>query len=187
MLVILFVLTGLLEGGPVFWGSSLREVLGLAPGRCTWISDYPINVFLNALSILVLGSNVVNGFHRTGVQLSPYLPRIVTHHLTPFMIYCGCSFGYMAGRIILAHVTKAPFPFPHRVYIPLILGSLKAPLPAYFNWNSLFPMEYEYHYILLALAYSIAIYAHFAISVICEVCDYFDIWCLSIKHPKKQL
>ncbi|ORY04428.1 Choline/ethanolaminephosphotransferase [Basidiobolus meristosporus CBS 931.73] len=212
MLVSLFILTGLL-GGSAFWRLPLRQVLGLAPDALTWIPDYPTNVFLNVLSMIILGSNVVNsiinvvGSARKNnkspavalMGLLPFIgtvalvynwllasPTIVTSHLTIFMVYCGCSFGYMVGRIILAHVTKAPFPFFHRVYLPLILGSLNASLPAYFNWNSLFPMEYEYHYVLLALVYSIVIYAHFAISVIHEVCEYFDIWCLSIKHPKKQ-
>ncbi|ORX96484.1 Choline/ethanolaminephosphotransferase [Basidiobolus meristosporus CBS 931.73] len=212
LLVGLFGLTGFVEGGSSFWKRSLRQLLGLAPGSLTWIPDFPTNQAFNLLSLVVLGANVLSSIvtviktskknnqspAKALLGLLPFAgsvglvyawlnasPSIVTEHLTPFMIYCGCSFGYMVGRMILAHVTKAPFPYFHRIFIPLILGALNASLPAYFNREPILPLKYEFAYIIVALVYSIAAYAHFALAVIADVCAFFDIWCLRIKHPKK--
>ncbi|KAK9762167.1 hypothetical protein K7432_012367 [Basidiobolus ranarum] len=212
LLVSVFALTGFVEGGSAFWKLSIRQILGITPGTLTWIPDFPTNQAFNLLSLIVLGANVVSSIvtviktskknNQSPVKallgLLPFVssvglvyvwvsasPNIVAGHLTPFMVYCGCSFGYMVGRMILAHVTKAPFPYFPRIFLPLIFGALNAALPAYFNRDPILPLEYVFTYILVALTYSIAAYAHFAISVINDVCAYFDIWCLRIKHPKK--
>ncbi|KAK9728174.1 hypothetical protein K7432_001283 [Basidiobolus ranarum] len=212
MLVLLFILTGFVDGGSAFWKLSMRHILGIAPGSLTWVPDSPMNEFFNWLSIIIISANIFNSIvtviksskkknespMKALSGLLPFIasvglvyiwlnasPNIVTEHSTPFLVYCGCSFGYMVGRIILAHVTKAPFPYFHRIFIPLIFGTLNASLPAYFQRSPIFSLEYEFTYILLALTYSIIAYGHFAISVINDVCAYFDIWCLRIKHPKK--
>ena len=42
---------------------------------------------------------------------------------------------------------------------------------------------YTAAYVLACLGLSIGVYGSFVVDVITSICDYLDIWCLSIKHP----
>ncbi|RUS20467.1 choline ethanolaminephosphotransferase [Endogone sp. FLAS-F59071] len=113
-------------------------------------------------------------------------PSIVTKHLIPFALYIGCSFGYQVGLIILAHVTKAPFPFMNLMMVPLIVGCVNANLPVIAGIQPFFTGDKEAPFLWAAFAFSLAYYLHFSISVINDLCDYFDINCLTIKHKKQE-
>ncbi|RUP48453.1 choline ethanolaminephosphotransferase [Jimgerdemannia flammicorona] len=113
-------------------------------------------------------------------------PTIVTDHLIPFALYIGCSFGYQVGLIIVAHVTEAPFPFVNLMMVPLIIGCVNANLPIIANIQPFFTGAKEAPFLWVAFAFSLVHYLHFAISVINDLCDYFDINCLTIKHKKEQ-
>lgn len=51
--------------------------------------------------------------------------------------------------------------------------------------DRIFGHHQENIYLWSCLAFSAAAYAHFAVNVVNDICDYFDIWCFTIKHPKK--
>ena len=42
---------------------------------------------------------------------------------------------------------------------------------------------YQVAFLFLCLGLSIGVYGSFVIDVILAICDYLDIWCLTIKHP----
>ena len=42
---------------------------------------------------------------------------------------------------------------------------------------------YTVAYVLAFLGLSIGVYGSFVVDVITNICDYLDIWCLSIRHP----
>ena len=42
---------------------------------------------------------------------------------------------------------------------------------------------YQVAYMFACLGMAIGVYGSFVIDVIVSICDYLDIWCLTIKHP----
>jgi len=86
------------------------------------------------------------------------------------------------GLIVLSHLLKAPFPYFNRIYVPLLIGAINANLPSLFNKPSFFSGQREIEFIYLCMLYAIGFYLYYSISVINEICQYFDMYCLTIKH-----
>lgn len=51
----------------------------------------------------------------------------------PFLCAWGLQAAHQVGRMILAHVTKQPFPMFHGLYLWSLLGALDANLPFLLN------------------------------------------------------
>ncbi|ORZ10029.1 hypothetical protein BCR41DRAFT_358154 [Lobosporangium transversale] len=209
MIVILYLITGFT--GPTFWVQTYRQMFGISSKFLPFIPDMQVNHILVAFGIVTLTGNIVTAMQhvikaRRGKNLSvapalagvaPFLgisvvayfwlnasPQILNQHILPWILYTGLSFGYTVGLMITAHVTHQPFPMFNISFLPLIVGSLNANLPA-FGMERVFGAHVENIYLWSCLAFSAAAYAHFAINVVNDICDYFDIWCFTIKHPKK--
>ncbi|KAF9584810.1 hypothetical protein BGW38_005101 [Lunasporangiospora selenospora] len=209
MIVILYVITGFT--GPLFWVQTIRAAFGLPSDFLPFIPDFQLNHFLIAFGTVSLLGNIVTAFQHVIkarkeknrpvfpalMGLAPFMgmslvaffwlnasPRIVTEHLVPWILYVGLSFGYTVGMMITAHVTHQPFPLFNISFIPLVFGALNANLPV-FGVERLFGAHLEDIYLWSCLAFSAAAYSHFALTVVNDLCDYFDIWCFTIKHPKK--
>ncbi|KAF9923836.1 hypothetical protein BGZ65_008650 [Modicella reniformis] len=209
IIVLLYVITAIV--GPQFWLQTIRSALGLSSEVLPFIPDIQINHFLIASGTLGLGGNILTAFKHVvkarkdknqpvapalaglapfvGISLVAYFwlnasPYIVTQHLVPWILYVGLSFGYTVGLMITAHVTHQPFPLFNISFLPLIVGALNANLPV-IGIERIFGPHLENIYLWSCLAFSAAAYAHFAINVVNDICDYFDIWCFTIKHPKK--
>lgn len=43
--------------------------------------------------------------------------------------------------------------------------------------------EYQVGYLFMMLGMAIGVYGSFVVDVIVTICDYLDIWCLTIKYP----
>ncbi|KAJ1943683.1 hypothetical protein EC988_006175, partial [Linderina pennispora] len=56
-------------------------------------------------------------------------PEILGQHLVLFLLFVGFAFSYIVGRVIVAHVTGAPFPKLNRMHVPIFLGTLNAVMP----------------------------------------------------------
>lgn len=117
-------------------------------------------------------------------------PVILREHLLPFMFFLGACFAYQVGLIIVGHLTKSPFPFFNILLLPVFIGMVDAAGPfldkctgGLFGWPSaLGDGPYEVAYVFLCMGLALGVYGSFVVDVITNICDYLDIWCLTIKH-----
>lgn len=131
-------------------------------------------------------------FFATWTLIPTYLalnPIILTEHLVPFVFFAGLVNAYSVGQMITAHLVKLPFPYGNVLVLPLAYGvfdSIGPVLQEYvgLGWPSaLGSSGYQVSYMFSMLGMAIGIYGSFVVDVIVTICDYLDIWCLTIKHP----
>lgn len=136
---------------------------------------------LTQLSFMSLGS-----FAAYAWLWSPYtIAR--TQHFILFNLAIGIAFGKMATKIILAHLTKKPFPQYTGLVIPLLAGSLIFNLPAVvpgLNLNVMHQLESVYLWVYLSAA--VIGYSNWLYHVINSFCAFLDINCLTIKKSKRK-
>lgn len=124
-------------------------------------------------------------------------PRILTEHLIPFIFFIGIAFAYQVGLMITAHLTKSPFPFFNVLYLPITIGAIDAVGPwlkgmtafygdSSWGWNSVLGNvdEYQLAYVMACLGLAIGVHGSFIYDVVTNICDYMDIWCLTIKYRR---
>ncbi|KAI9222793.1 CDP-alcohol phosphatidyltransferase-domain-containing protein [Blastocladiella britannica] len=105
-------------------------------------------------------------------------------HVILFMLANGIVFGRMATKIILAHVTKMPFPmFSTGLLIPLAIGAALVLFPSVTGIVILTPTLESIYIWGYAIAAAIT-YMHWAVVVINKFCAYLDINCLTIKKRR---
>lgn len=119
-------------------------------------------------------------------------PDILHYHLVPFALFCGLVNAYSVGQMITAHLVKLKFPYKNVLVIPLALGVIDSLGPwlqfefghPWLGWPSALGTDvYQVAYMFLMLGVAIGVYGSFVVDVIVTICDYLDIWCLTIKHP----
>ena len=134
-------------------------------------------------------------FFGSWVLIVSYLalnPSILHNHLVPFVFYVGLINAYSVGQMITAHLTKSPFPYQNVLALPLAYGVLDAVGPVLqsnlgFGWPSaLGDGVYQVAFLFTCLGFAVGTYGSFVVDVIVSICDYLDIWCLTIKHPKME-
>ena len=62
----------------------------------------------------------------------------------PFLCSWGLQFAHQVSRIILAHVTKQPFPYWDSMWVWSIVGAIDANLPTLINRYVGFHLLYEW-------------------------------------------
>lgn len=213
MIIGLHVLSGIY--GPGIWLRTFGEIIGPSIQKVPYLSTLLLNEGFLVIGGVGLGMNILNAWlnvmhaHRkTKTSSLPALlgllpfafsstlaylwlnasPDILTQHLVPFIFFLGCTFAYTVGLMITAHVTKAPFPYFNVTQVPLLLGCLNANLPKITGGKveSFFGGASERPYLWGCFAFALIMYAHFAMSVITDICSYFDINCLTIKAKGKK-
>ena len=117
-------------------------------------------------------------------------PRILHNHLVPFALFAGIVNAYSVGQMITAHLVKLPFPYYNVLGLPLALGVLDSVGPVLLKYtgvlgwpSALGDSVYQVSYMFLMLGTALGVYGSFVVDVIVTICDYLDIWCLTIKHP----
>lgn len=91
--------------------------------------------------------------------------------------------------MITAHLTKSDFPYTNPITWPLFLGVADSIGPVMQDWfgfgwpSALGDGVYQTAFVFCCLGFAIGIYGSFVVDVIVSICDYLDIWCLTIKHP----
>ncbi|KAL9114935.1 MAG: hypothetical protein Q9227_001178 [Pyrenula ochraceoflavens] len=111
-------------------------------------------------------------------------PIILYHHLVPFVFFIGLVNAYSVGQMITAHLVKAPFPYQNVLLAPLAFGVFDSLGPHLGLWPSLLgDGAYQVAFMFFCLGAAFAVYGSFVHDVITTICDYMDIWCLTIKHP----
>jgi ethanolaminephosphotransferase len=53
--------------------------------------------------------------------------------LLPFLCFWGLQFAHQVGRVILAHVTRTPYPWWDWIWILSVIGAIDANLPWLFD------------------------------------------------------
>lgn len=131
-------------------------------------------------------------FFGTWATILAYLflqPNILHGHLVPFVMFAGIVNAYSVGQIITAHLVHLRFPYTNVLTLPLAWGvvdSLGPWLLSTFGagWPSaLGDGVYQVAFMFCLLGMAIGVYGSFVVDVIVTICDYLDIWCLTIKHP----
>ncbi|KAL9101562.1 MAG: hypothetical protein Q9163_003191 [Psora crenata] len=109
---------------------------------------------------------------------SPYSTLMRENRLVLFCLTMSFVFGRMTTKIILAHLTRQPFPYWTVMLIPLIGGALLGNLPL-FGLPSV-SATMELWYLRAYLVFAVVAYFRWAILVINSICSYLDINCLTI-------
>lgn len=116
-------------------------------------------------------------------------PAILHHHLVPFVFYAGLINAYSVGRMIISHLTKSRFPRGNILVYPLIYGVIDSLGPWLqehigVGWPSaLGDGVYQVAFVFMCLGLAVGVHGSFIVDVIWTICDYLDIWCLTIKYP----
>ena len=113
---------------------------------------------------------------------SPHSTLMRENHLVLFSLTMSFVFGRMTTKIILAHLTRQPFPYWTVMLIPLVGGAVLGNLPQI----GLSPVsaEVELWYLRAYLVFAMVVYFRWALLVINSICAYLGINCLTItKKP----
>lgn len=116
-------------------------------------------------------------------------PNILRNHLVPFALFAGVVNAYSVGQIITAHLVKLRFPYYNVLALPVAFGVVDSLGPLLLahtgvGWPSaLGDGVYQVAFMFLMLGTALGVYGSFVVDVIITICDYLDIWCLTIKHP----
>lgn len=116
-------------------------------------------------------------------------PKIRECHLIPFALFAGLVNAYSVGQMITAHLVHLRFPYWNVLGLPLAFGVIDSLGPIFqrylgFGWPSaLGDNVYQVAFMFMMLGTAVGVYGSFVVDVIVTICDYLDIWCLTIKHP----
>ena len=114
-----------------------------------------------------------------GVWLdSPHSTLMRDNRLILFCVTMSFVFGRMTTKIILAHLTRQPFPYWTVLIVPLVAGAVLGNLP----WFGLpaVTAEVELWYLRSYLVFAMIVYFRWALLVINSICAYLEISCLTI-------
>jgi ethanolaminephosphotransferase len=115
---------------------------------------------------------------------SPYTTLRHENHLVLFCLTMSFVFGRMTTKIILAHLTRQPFPFWTVMLWPLLGGAVLGNLP-----RLGFPAvsaNVELWYLRGYFVFALIVYFRWAFLVISSICNYLGINCLTIPHAKQE-
>lgn len=99
----------------------------------------------------------------------------------------GFLYGQLSSKVIIAQLTKGPFPFSPALTLPLIIPSIGVNTPL-LGLPQLLPPTFERWYLHLALVLSFISYMSFATSILDAFCRYLNISAFTIPHagnPKR--
>ncbi|EGE00520.1 aminoalcoholphosphotransferase [Trichophyton tonsurans CBS 112818] len=120
--------------------------------------------------------------------LVPYLymnPEILQNHLVPVILFAGILNAYSVGQMIVAHLVKLDFPYHNVLNLPLAVGVIDGLIPRLGLLEKSFigSGQNQVAFVFTCLGLAVGIYGSFVFDVITSICDYLDIWCLTIKYP----
>ncbi|GAC72725.1 sn-1,2-diacylglycerol ethanolamine- and cholinephosphotranferases [Moesziomyces antarcticus T-34] len=136
--------------------STLTPLLGLAP------------------LLLQIGANIA------WIRANSAYILVDPRALLPFLAFWGISFAYNVGLLIVAHVTKAPFPYWNIAIVWSVLGAIDANLTMPFVQTN--PAN-QLTVIWASLAFSAVLYLHFCHNVITTITTELGMACFVVKPP----
>lgn len=122
-------------------------------------------------------------FSIAGWLYSPYSTLRSENHLVLFCITMSFVFGRMTTKMILAHLTRQPFPYWTVMLWPLVVGAVivNRPLLGYAPLTS----EVEHAYLWAYLVFAAIVYFRWAYLVTTSICRFLGINCLTIPYEKQ--
>jgi len=118
----------------------------------------------------------------SGWLYSPYSHVLEDERLVLFCLTMSFVFGRMTTKIILAHLTRQPFPYWTVMLAPLVGGAVLANAPR-LGFPQLTAAN-ELLYLRGYFVFALVVYFRWALLVINSICSYLGINCLTI--TKKQ-
>lgn len=191
--------------GPAIYSGSLSDVFGHREifGEATFL-DLWVVVILITFSIAHLPAcvyNVIRARQRKGLPVMPvfleWTPIIISsvsatawvysphshlltkNHLVLFAVTLSFVFGRMTTKIILAHLTRQPFPFWTMLLTPLVGGAILGNLPRF--GLPMVTEGFELCYLWGYLIFAFVAYMHWAFFVIDRITAFLGIGCLTIR------
>lgn len=194
--------------GPEIWSTPLHKYVGFqvqlgeASVREYWVAILLGSFFTAHLPACVV--NVARARREKNLPLAPvfaeWTPMIVfvgaltawlgspntyllkDNHLCLLCLTLSFVFGRMTTKIILAHLTRQPFPYWTMMLAPLVGGAVLANLHIF----GLAPVSAstELWYLRAYFVYALVVYFRWAIIVINAICGYLGINCLTIPEEK---
>ncbi|KAI9323205.1 hypothetical protein BX666DRAFT_1884291 [Dichotomocladium elegans] len=147
-------------------GESFRQRFGVLVNV-----TYPIALYTMAIILWIL---------------SPNSTVFEDKHWILFTITTGVMFGLMASNIILAHLTKSPFPSFSGILGTLwLMAILIAVIPSFTGWRIVSP-SMEYLALWVLFSFSVVMYGIWASLVIDGFCRFLGISCLVIRHAEQR-
>ncbi|WWC87383.1 uncharacterized protein L201_002272 [Kwoniella dendrophila CBS 6074] len=104
--------------------------------------------------------------------------------LLPFIGYWGMAFSYQVSQLILAHVTKSPFPFWNGMMVYSLFGMLDANALWWFGREPLVQSSPVAANVFIGMSFFVALfnYIRFAREVIWQITEYTGIACFTVRH-----
>lgn len=109
---------------------------------------------------------------------SPHSTLLRENRLVLFCLTMSFVFGRMTTKIILAHLTRQPFPYWTVMLVPLVGGAILGNLPR-FGLPKV-TAQTELWYLRAYLVFAMVVYFRWALLVINSICAYLGINCLTI-------
>jgi ethanolaminephosphotransferase len=114
---------------------------------------------------------------------SPHSTLRAENHLVLFCLTMSLVFGRMTTKMILAHLTRQPFPYWTVMLWPLVGGAILGNLPR-LGYAPVTP-EVELGYLWAYFAFSSVVYFRWAYLVTTSICNFLGINCLTIPYEKR--
>jgi ethanolaminephosphotransferase len=114
---------------------------------------------------------------------SPYSSIQSDNHLVLFCLTMSFVFGRMTTKMILAHLTRQPFPYWTVMLVPLVGGAILTNLPrlGFAPISAKNELLYLYGYFVFAAV----VYFRWAYLVVSSICNYLGINALTIPYEKQ--
>ena len=201
-----------LKGGGSFWQQPMLPTMGISKSNMIpdslyqkpWNEWYILyggivlvfNTYQSTMNVLKARSDRGQNPSKALLGLLPFgitwtlipiyltlQPSILHHHLVPFIFYAGLINAFSVGQMIVRHLVKDRFPYKNILIAPLIWAVADSLAPTIGLPSALGDDVYQVAFVFLCLGLSLGVYGSFVHDVITTICDYLDIWCLTIKHP----
>lgn len=106
-------------------------------------------------------------------------------HLVLWCLTMSLVFGRMTTKIILAHLTRQPFPYWTVMLVPLIGGAILVNLPRVgLAWAPAIA-RLELWYLRSYFVFAAIVYTNWAVLVVTSICKFLGINCLTIPDKKE--
>ncbi|KAI1091617.1 CDP-alcohol phosphatidyltransferase [Rostrohypoxylon terebratum] len=114
---------------------------------------------------------------------SPYSTLMRENHLVLFCLTMSLVFGRMTTKMILAHLTRQPFPYWTVMLVPLVGGAVLGNLPR-FGLPAI-TADLEHYYLWAYFVFAFVVYSRWAYLVTTSICNFLGINCLTIPYEKQ--
>lgn len=115
---------------------------------------------------------------------SPYSTLMRENHLVLLCLTLSLVFGRLTTKMILAHLTRQPFPYWTVMLFPLVGGAFIGNMPR-FGLKAVTP-EAELYYLWGYFVFAFIVYFRWAFLVVTSICNFLGINALTIPAAKQE-